>query len=58
MIYDDFKKMENASVKAYAHVRINVSGSPLECRGLSLASYYLHVHLFWAATFFSLLSYS
>ncbi|KAL6545807.1 DNA helicase mcm9 [Orobanche gracilis] len=30
-IYEDFKKMENASVKAYVHVRINVSGSPLEC---------------------------
>ncbi|KAH6789951.1 minichromosome maintenance 9 [Perilla frutescens var. frutescens] len=31
VIFEDFKKMENASVKAYIHVRINVSGSPLEC---------------------------
>ncbi|KAL6517623.1 DNA helicase mcm9 [Orobanche minor] len=30
-IYEDFHKMENASVKAYVHVRINISGSPLEC---------------------------
>lgn len=29
--------MENASVKAYAHVRINVSGSPLECPGQSFS---------------------
>ncbi|XP_011087918.1 probable DNA helicase MCM9 isoform X1 [Sesamum indicum] len=31
VIFEDFKKMENASVKAYVHVRINVCGSPLEC---------------------------
>ncbi|KAK6135455.1 hypothetical protein DH2020_030800 [Rehmannia glutinosa] len=31
VIYEDFKKMENASVKAYVHVRINICGSPLEC---------------------------
>ncbi|PIN10218.1 DNA replication licensing factor, MCM2 component [Handroanthus impetiginosus] len=31
VIFEDFKKMENASVKAYVHVRISVCGSPLEC---------------------------
>ncbi|KAK4438151.1 putative DNA helicase MCM9 [Sesamum alatum] len=31
VIFEDFKKMENASVKAYVHVRVNVCGSPLEC---------------------------
>ncbi|GFP86780.1 probable DNA helicase mcm9 [Phtheirospermum japonicum] len=31
VVYEDFKKMENASVKDYVHVRINICGSPLEC---------------------------
>ncbi|KAL3814390.1 hypothetical protein ACJIZ3_015658 [Penstemon smallii] len=31
VIFEDFKRIENASVKAYVHVRINVCGSPLEC---------------------------
>ncbi|KAL3538681.1 hypothetical protein ACH5RR_002047 [Cinchona calisaya] len=31
VIFEDLKKWENASVKEYIHVRINVSGSPLEC---------------------------
>ncbi|KAI3445760.1 hypothetical protein Pfo_002425 [Paulownia fortunei] len=31
VIFEDFKKMENACVKAYVHVRINVCSSPLEC---------------------------
>ncbi|XP_047982953.1 probable DNA helicase MCM9 isoform X2 [Salvia hispanica] len=31
VIFEDFKRMENASVKVYTHVRINVAGSPLEC---------------------------
>ncbi|XP_057804034.1 probable DNA helicase MCM9 isoform X2 [Salvia miltiorrhiza] len=30
VIFEDFKRMENASIKAYVHVRINFSGSPLE----------------------------
>ncbi|KAL9174513.1 hypothetical protein ABFS82_02G057100 [Erythranthe guttata] len=30
VIFEDYKQMENASVKAYVHVRINVCGSPLE----------------------------
>ncbi|KAK4476914.1 hypothetical protein RD792_016080 [Penstemon davidsonii] len=30
VIFEDFKRIENASVKAYVHVRINVCGSPLE----------------------------
>ncbi|KAL2460413.1 putative DNA helicase MCM9 [Abeliophyllum distichum] len=31
VMFEDFKKFENASVKDYVHVRINVFGSPLEC---------------------------
>ncbi|KAL8521146.1 hypothetical protein ACS0TY_011625 [Phlomoides rotata] len=31
VIFEDFKKMENASVKTHVHIRINVCGSPLEC---------------------------
>lgn len=31
VIFEDIKKMENACIKAYIHVRINISGSPLEC---------------------------
>ncbi|XP_073311345.1 probable DNA helicase MCM9 isoform X2 [Primulina huaijiensis] len=31
VIFEDFQKVENASVKDFVHVRINVSGSPLEC---------------------------
>ncbi|CAI9104079.1 OLC1v1002690C1 [Oldenlandia corymbosa var. corymbosa] len=31
VMFEDLKKMENASVKVYVHVRIDVSGSPLEC---------------------------
>ncbi|KAL1534354.1 DNA helicase mcm9, variant 2 [Salvia divinorum] len=31
VIFEDFKRMENASVKAYIHIRINVAGSPFEC---------------------------
>ncbi|XP_042007045.1 probable DNA helicase MCM9 [Salvia splendens] len=31
VIFEDFKRMENASVKVYTHIRINVAGSPLEC---------------------------
>ncbi|KAL0357049.1 UNVERIFIED_CONTAM: putative DNA helicase MCM9 [Sesamum calycinum] len=31
VIFEDFKKMVNASVKTYVHVRINICGSPLEC---------------------------
>ena len=33
MIFKDLKQWDNASVKDYVHVRINVSGSPLECPG-------------------------
>ncbi|EPS61634.1 hypothetical protein M569_13161, partial [Genlisea aurea] len=31
VMFDDLKKMRNASVKAHVHVRINACGSPLEC---------------------------
>ncbi|KAG9152561.1 hypothetical protein Leryth_024714 [Lithospermum erythrorhizon] len=31
IVFDDVKNLDNASVKEYVHVRINVSGSPLEC---------------------------
>ncbi|XP_027112806.1 probable DNA helicase MCM9 [Coffea arabica] len=31
VIFKDLKQWDNASVKDYVHVRINVSGSPLEC---------------------------
>ncbi|XP_051131573.1 probable DNA helicase MCM9 isoform X2 [Andrographis paniculata] len=31
VIFEDFKQIENASVKTTVHIRINVSGSPLEC---------------------------
>ncbi|XP_073141326.1 probable DNA helicase MCM9 isoform X2 [Henckelia pumila] len=31
VIFEDFKNVENASVKGFVHVRINISGSPLEC---------------------------
>ncbi|CAA0807349.1 Probable DNA helicase MCM9 [Striga hermonthica] len=30
VLYEDLKRVENASVKAYVHVRINICGSPLE----------------------------
>lgn len=32
-MFEDLKKWDNASVKDYVHVRVNVSGSPLECPG-------------------------
>ncbi|CAA2983027.1 probable DNA helicase MCM9 [Olea europaea subsp. europaea] len=31
VMFEDFKKFENATVKEYVHVRVNVCGSPLEC---------------------------
>lgn len=31
VIFEDFKRIENACVKPHVRVRINISGSPLEC---------------------------
>lgn len=36
MMFEDLKKWDNASVKDFVHVRVNICGSPLECPGLFL----------------------
>ncbi|KAF8406052.1 hypothetical protein HHK36_008132 [Tetracentron sinense] len=32
VVLEDFKGLENAGLKEFVHVRINISGSPLECQ--------------------------